>query len=318
MKIAILSRNPSLYSTQRLQEASARRGHDVRVIDYLRCYMNITAHPSVMYQGQTLDDFDAIIPRIGASHTCYGAAVVRQFEIISVLCANDAEAITRSHDKLRCLQLLAQQGISLPRTGVAHSSKDLGNLLRSVGGAPLVVKLLNGTPGIGAILAETEHAAESVLEAFQGLDANSLVQQFVKDAAGTSLRCLVVGRRVVASMKRTAPEGEFRSNLHRGGRAEKVKLSPQERRTALLAAQTMGLKVAGVDMLRSAEGPLVMAVNSTPELECIERTTRVDVAGKIIEFLEAGELLRTPRDWQPHPAEPMPPEPAMPAVYSSS
>lgn len=288
MRVAILSRNAALASTQKLLEAGARRGHEVQVIDYLRCYMNITAlNPTVMYQGQTLWGFDAVIPRVGASYTCYGSAVVRQFEIMGVFCANGADAIARAHDKLGCLQLLAQRGIGLPGTGVAHSSKDLRSLIETIGGAPLVVKLLADSHGAGAILAESPHAAESVIEAFQGLEADSLIQRFIAEAAGQSLRALVIGSKVVAAMRRTAPAGEFRSNLHRGGKAEKAKLSKQERRVAIDAARVMGLKIAGVDLLRSDSGPLVMAVNSTPELEAIEAVTGVHVAGKLFEYLEA-------------------------------
>ncbi len=287
MRVAILSRKPSLHSTDRLRVAGAVRGHDVQVIDYLRCYMNITSlRPSVMYQGRQLPPLDAIIPRIGASHAIYGAAVVRQFEMLGVQSANHSDAITRSHDKLRCLQLLAAHGIELPSTGFAHSNRDLSGLIDCVSQGPLVVKLLGGPPGAGAILAATRQAAESVMEAFGGLDADSLVQEFIREAAGASLRLFVVGKRVVATMRRRARPGEFRSNLHRGGHAEKVRPTPEERRTAVRAAGALGLHIAGVDMLQSSRGPLVMAVNSSPELEGIERATQVDVAGKIFEFLE--------------------------------
>lgn len=303
MRIGILSRNSSLHSTERLRQAGMVRGHDVRVIDYLRCYMNITSKSAaVVYQGESLGHLDAIIPRIGASHAAYGTAVVRQFEIIGVFSANDSEAIARSHDKLRCLQLLSQRGIGLPATGFAHSVKDLNNLIQSVGGAPLVVKLLS-KQGIGAILAETHQAAESVIEAFQGLEANNLVQAFIAEAAGCSLRCFVVGGKVVAAMQRMAPSGEFRSNLHRGGKAEGVRLTRDERRVAVKAALAMGLDVAGVDLLRSKNGPLVMAVNSSPELEAIERATEVDVAGRIFRFLEEHLAPRRTRE----AAEPMVP-----------
>ena len=300
MRVAILSRKPSLYSTERLRTAGVARGHDVRVIDYLRCYMNITAlRPTVMYQGQELPPLDAIIPRIGCSHAIYGTAVVRQFQMLDVLSANDSEAILRSHDKLRCLQLLAAEGIELPSTGCAHSSRDLSGLIDSVSAAPLVVKLLGGLPGTGAILAATRQAAESVMEAFGGLDADSLVQEFVREAAGSSLRLLVVGKRVVAAMRRRARPGEFRSNLHRGGDAEKVRPTPEERRSAVRAAQALGLHVAGVDMLQSLRGPLVMAVNSSPELEGIQRATQVDVAGKIFEFLERSLDARRQKQLRP-------------------
>jgi ribosomal protein S6--L-glutamate ligase len=297
LRVAILSRKPGLYSTRRLKEAGERRGHKVEIVDYLRCCMNITSHdPMVMHQGRRLVGFDAVIPRIGASHTSYGAAVVRQFELMGVFATNDAEAIVRSHDKLRCLQLLAEREIGLPATGVAHSSKDLDCLISSVGGLPLVIKLLEGSPGTGAILADTRQAAESVIEAFQELNAKSLVQKFVQEASGASLRCFVVGGRVVAAMRRQAPPGEFRSNLHRGGRAEAVKLTLHERHTAIDVAAATGLKVAGVDVLRSQHGPLVMAVNSTPELEAIEAATGVDVAGKIYKFLEDSVAPRDVRE----------------------
>jgi len=287
MKIAILSRKASLYSTARLKQAGEERGHDIRVIDYLRCYMNIaSSHPHVLYQGKQLDGVDAVIPRIGASYTFYGTAVVRQFEMMRVFTSNASQAISRSRDKLRCLQLLSRLGIGMPVTGFAHSTKDVGGLMGIVGGAPLVIKLLEGTQGIGVVLAETDKAAESVIEAFRGLDANILVQEFIREAAGSDVRCFVVGDRVVASMLRVGKEGEFRSNIHRGGHGEKVKLSPEERSTAVRAAKAMGLKVAGVDLLRSNHGPLVLEVNSSPGLEGIEEATGVDVAGKIIEYVE--------------------------------
>lgn len=287
MKIAILSRKASLYSTRRLKEAGEQRGHEMVIIDYLRCYMNITSHnPQVVYKGQVLRDFDAVIPRIGASNTFYGTAVVRQFEMMGVFPANESQAITRSRDKLRCLQLLSRRGIGMPVTGFAHSTKDINGLIGIVNGAPLVVKLLEGTQGIGVILAETRKAAEAVIEAFRGLKANILVQEFIKEASGADLRCFVVGKKVIAAMKRQAKAGEFRSNLHRGGTAEVVKLTPEERSTAVRAARAMGLNVAGVDILRSSHGPLVIEVNSSPGLEGIEKATGVDVAGEIIGFLE--------------------------------
>lgn len=287
MKFAILSRKPSLYSTRRLKEAGEKRGHTMQVVDYLRCYMDITSHnPKVLYQGKPLEDFDAVIPRIGASNTFYGTAVVRQFEIMGVFSANESTAISRSRDKLRCLQLLSRKGIGLPVTGFAHSTKDIAGLMNIVGGAPMVIKLIEGTQGIGVILAETEKAGEAVIEAFRGLRANILVQEFIKEAGGSDIRCFVVGNRVVASMKRQAPPGEFRSNLHRGGSAAKIRLTPEERSTAVRAAKTMGLNVAGVDLLRSNHGPVIMEVNSSPGLEGIEDASGVDVAAKIIEFLE--------------------------------
>ncbi|MEL6605784.1 MAG: 30S ribosomal protein S6--L-glutamate ligase [Cyanobacteria bacterium J06614_10] len=287
MKIAILSRNSSLYSTHRLKEAGEARGHEMLVIDYLRCYMNITPHnPQVLYQGDLLEDVDAIIPRIGASNTFYGTAVVRQFEMMDVFSANGSQAISRSRDKLRCLQLLSKQGIGLPVTGFAHSTKDISGLINIVNGAPLVIKLLEGTQGIGVVLAETHQAATSVIEAFRGLNANILVQEFIAEAKGSDLRCFVVGDKVIAAMKRQGAPGEFRSNLHRGGNAKKVRLSPEERSTAVKAAKIMGLKMAGVDLLQSEHGPVVMEVNSSPGIEGIEKATDIDVAGKMIEYLE--------------------------------
>ncbi|HEX9793686.1 MAG TPA: 30S ribosomal protein S6--L-glutamate ligase [Planctomycetota bacterium] len=287
MKIAILSRKGSLYSTSRLVDAAKRRGHKVEVVDYLRCYMDIASRdPRIRYQGHNLSGFDAVIPRIGASQTFYGTAVVRQFEMMGVFSVNESQAITRSRDKLRCLQLLARSGIGMPVTGFANSTKDIDGLIDIVGGAPLVIKLLEGTQGIGVVLAETRKAAESVIEAFRGLDANILVQEFIAEAAGCDIRAFVVGNRVVASMMRKAADGEFRSNLHRGGSASKVKLSPEERRTAIAAAKCMGLRIAGVDILRSDEGPLVMEVNSSPGLKGIETYSGVDVGDKVIEYIE--------------------------------
>ncbi|MEL7067609.1 MAG: 30S ribosomal protein S6--L-glutamate ligase [Cyanobacteria bacterium J06581_3] len=287
MKIAILSRNSALYSTRRIKEAGEERGHEVRVIDYLRCYMNITSrNPQILYQGKPLEGVDAVVPRIGASNTFYGTAVVRQFEMMDVFAANESQAISRSRDKLRCLQLLSKKGIGLPVTGFAHSTKDIDGLINIVGGAPLVIKLLEGTQGIGVVLTETQQAATSVIEAFRGLDANILVQEFIAEAKGADLRCFVIDGKVVAAMKRQGAPGEFRSNLHRGGNAEKVKLSPDERKTAVQAAKAMGLRIAGVDLLRSAHGPVVMEVNSSPGIEGIEKATELDIAGKMIEFLE--------------------------------
>jgi ribosomal protein S6--L-glutamate ligase len=296
MKIAILSRRPSLYSTQRLKEAGKARGHDVNVVDYLRCYMDIASRrPQVVYQGTPLQ-VDAVIPRIGASNTFYGTAVVRQFEMMGVFVANESQAISRSRDKLRSLQLLARDGVGLPVTGCAHSTKDIDGLINLAGGTPLVVKLIEGTQGVGVILAETKKAAQAVIEAFRGLDANILVQEFIKEAGGSDIRCFVVGGRVVATMKRQAAPGEFRSNLHRGGTAENVKISPEERSTAVRAARTMGLNISGVDILRSNHGAVVMEVNSSPGLEGIEKATGVDVAGKIIEFIEKNAKAGKQRD----------------------
>ncbi|MEH6389735.1 MAG: 30S ribosomal protein S6--L-glutamate ligase [Pseudomonas profundi] len=287
MKIAVLSRNPNLCSTRRLVEAGRERGHEVRVIDTLRAYMNITSHkPSIHYKGEELEAFDAIIPRIGASITFYGAAVLRQFEMMGVFPLNESVAISRSRDKLRSLQLLARKGVGLPVTGFAHSPDDIPDLISMVGGAPLVIKLLEGTQGIGVVMCETEQAAESVLEAFMGLKANIMVQEYIREAGGADIRCLIVGDKVIASMKRQAKPGEFRSNLHRGGSASLIKITPEERMTAVRAAKVMGLNVAGVDILRSNHGPVVMEVNSSPGLEGIETTTGKDVAGLIIEYIE--------------------------------
>ncbi|MEL6939944.1 MAG: 30S ribosomal protein S6--L-glutamate ligase [Cyanobacteria bacterium J06598_1] len=287
MKIVILSRNSALYSTSRLREAGEDRGHTVQIIDYLRCYMNITSRrPQVIYQGKPLKGVDAVIPRIGASNTFYGTAVVRQFEMMDVFVANRSQPITRSRDKLHCLQLLSKQGVGLPVTGFAHSTKDIDGLINIVGGAPLVIKLLEGTQGIGVVLTETKQAATSVIEAFRGLNANILVQEFIAEAKGADLRCFVIGDEVVAAMKRQGAPGEFRSNLHRGGNAIPIDLSVEETQTAIEAAKAMGLTVAGVDLLRSNHGPVVMEVNSSPGIEGIEKATEIDVAGKIVAFLE--------------------------------
>ena len=287
MKIGILSRGPKLYSTRSLATAIKARGHEVRVIDTLKCYMNITSHrPMVHYKGEALDDIDAVIPRIGASITFYGTAVVRQFEMMGKFALNESVAISRSRDKLRSLQLLSRKGLGLPITGFAHSAENTKDLIDMVGGAPLVIKLLEGTQGVGVVLAETSKAAESVIEAFRGLDANILAQEFIKEAGGSDIRCFVIGDKVVAAMKRQGAEGEFRSNLHRGGSASIVKITPEERSTAARAAKVMGLNVAGVDLLRSNHGPVVMEVNSSPGLEGIETATGKDIAGMIVEFIE--------------------------------
>jgi len=287
MKIAILSRNPRLYSTSRLVNAARERGHEVRVVNTLRCYNNIASHrPSVHYRGEVLEGFDAVIPRIGASVTFYGTAVLRQFEMMGVFPVNESVAISRSRDKLRATQLLSRKGIGLPVTGFAHSPDDVDDLIKMVGGPPLVVKLLEGTQGVGVVLAETYKAAESVIQAFMGLDAEIMVQEFIREARGADIRCLVVGGKVVASMKRQAGEGEFRSNLHRGGQATLIRITPEERSTAVRAAKVMGLNVAGVDLLRSNHGPVVMEVNSSPGLKGIELASGKDIAGQIIQFIE--------------------------------
>ena len=287
MKIGILSTNPRLYSTKRLVEAAKERGHHVMVINHKRCYMNITSHkPAVHYKGEALEGIDAVIPRIGASVSFYGAAVVRQFEMMGVYSVNESVAITRSRDKLRASQLMARKGIGLPVTGFANSPDDTDDLLNFVGGAPVVIKLLEGTQGVGVVLAETRKAAESVIEAFRGLGANFMVQEYIKEAGGSDIRCLVIGDKVVAAMKRQGKEGEFRSNLHRGGSASLIRITPEERSTAIRSAKVMGLNVAGVDLLRSNHGPVVLEVNSSPGLEGIETATQKDVAGMIIEFIE--------------------------------
>lgn len=287
MRIAILSRNPRLYSTRRLVEAGQEMGHEVDVIDTLHCYMDITSSkPTVRYQGKDLPQYDAIIPRIGASITFYGTAVVRQFEMMGTFSINESVAINRARDKLRSMQLLSRKGIGLPRTGFCHSPDNVEDLIKNVGGAPLVIKLLEGTQGIGVVLADTKKAASSIIEAFMGLKANILVQEFIKEAGGADVRCFVVGGKVVAAMKRQGADGEFRSNLHRGGTAELTKLTAAERRTAVNAAKVMGLNVCGVDILRAERGPVVMEVNSSPGLEGIETATGKNVAGMIIDFIE--------------------------------
>lgn len=287
MKIAILSRNPRLYSTRRLVEAAQQQDHEVVVIDALKCYMNISStKPQMFYKGEQLEGFDAVIPRIGASITRYGSAVLRQFEMMGVYSINESVAIVRARDKLRSLQLLSRKGIGMPVTGFAHQVGNTQDLIRMVGGAPLVVKLTEGTQGRGIVLAETTKAAEGVIDAFHELDANFLVQEFIKEAAGSDIRCFVVGDKVVAAMQRTAREGEFRSNLHRGGSALLMKPSKEERATAIRAAKTVGLSMAGVDILRSSRGPLVMEVNSSPGLEGIEKATGKDVASMVIDFVE--------------------------------
>lgn len=287
MKIAILSRNTRLYSTRRLVEAAKQRGHDVHVLDVLRCYMGITSRkPEIHYKGIALEDFGAVIPRIGASVTFYGTAVLRQFEMMGVYPLNESVAISRARDKLRACQLLSRKGIDLPITGFANKPDDINDLIKMVGGAPLVIKILSGTQGIGVVLAETQKAAESVIESFLDLKASVLVQEFIKEAGGADIRCFVVGEKVVAAMKRQGKEGEFRSNIHRGGTASLVTVTREERAAAVRAANTMGLNVCGVDILRSKRGPLVVEVNSSPGLEGIEGATGKDIAGAIIQFLE--------------------------------
>ena len=290
MNIIVLSRKQSLYSTARLVEAARKRGHNVRVVDTLKCMMNITSNsPKVFYKNEQEclnHNVDAVIPRVGASVTFYGTAVLRQFEMMGVYCLNDSIAITRSRDKLRAHQIFSRRGIGMPVTCFAHSPIDPSSLIRDVGGAPVVIKLLEGAQGKGVVLAETEQAAKSVIEAFRGLNAFFLVQEFIKEAKGADIRCFVIGDKVVAAMKREAQTGDFRSNLHCGGSAKSVKISPEERKTAVRAAKAMGLHVAGVDIVRSIRGPLVLEVNSSPGLKGIEQATGKDIAGMIIEFLE--------------------------------
>lgn len=287
MRIAILSRNPNLYSTKRLVEAGQARGHQVEVINTMLCYMDITkSRPVVRYEGEELPYYDAVIPRIGASVTFYGTSVVRQFEMMGTFSVNESVAISRSRDKLRSLQLLARKGVGLPRTGFASKSTNTKDLIKTVGGAPLVIKLLEGTQGIGVVLAENDKSAESIIQAFMGLKANILVQEFIKEAGGADIRCFVVGDKVVAAMKRQGAEGEFRSNLHRGGSAMLVKLSKEERATAVTAAKVMGLGMCGVDLLQSNSGPVVMEVNSSPGLEGIENATGKDIAGLVFAHIE--------------------------------
>lgn len=287
MNFLILSRSPECYSTRRLLETALARGHNARVVDTLKCYMDISSsRPQVHYDGEMLENIDAIIPRIGASITHYGMAVIRQFETMGVYSLVGSVALGRSRDKLRCLQLLARHQVGLPKTSFANNVDNTRDLIDLVGGAPVVVKLLEGAHGKGVVLAETAKAAESVIDAFRELRADFLVQEFIKESAGTDLRCFVVGKKVIAAMQRTAQAGEFRSNLHRGGSAALVKLTKEERDTAIRAAKTMGLHVAGVDILRSARGPLVMEVNSSPGLEGIETATRMDIASHIITHVE--------------------------------
>ncbi len=290
MKIALMTRNANLYSHRRLIEAAEARGHEIHPIDYLRCYMNITSHrPELRFMGERLTGFDTVIPRIAASRTFYGLAVLRQFEMMGVWPVNETVAIGRSRDKLRSLQLLARDGIGLPVTAFAHDTKNTDEVIKITGGAPVVIKLLEGTQGIGVVLGETHNSAKSVIEAFRGANINILVQEFIKEAGGTDIRAFVIGGKVIAAMKRTGAAGDFRSNLHRGGSAQAIKITPEERSTAVRAARSMGLNVAGVDMLRANHGAVVMEVNSSPGLEGIEQASGIDVADRIIEFIEKNQ-----------------------------
>ena len=287
MRIAILSRAETLYSTERIKEAAIARGHEVKVLDFLHCYMSINANAhQIYYQGEKIGQFDAVIPRIGATRTFYGASIIRQFESMGTYTINPSIAITRSRDKLRSLQLMARVKIGMPKTSFASNPGDIDSLIKSVDGPPVVIKLLEGTQGVGVVLAETKKAAESVIQAFMSLNANIILQEFIEESQGSDVRCFVVGDQVVAAMLRQAPPGEFRSNIHRGGSATVVKLSEEEKETAIRAAQSMGLGLAGVDLLRSKRGPLVMEVNSSPGLEGIEKATGKNIADLIVQHLE--------------------------------
>lgn len=288
MKIAILATNPELYSHKRLQVAGEEAGHEVQIINPLYCYMNVAASSAKVHYrgGELLPHFDAIIPRIGASNTFYGTAVLRHLEAMGIYTLNESIAIARSRDKFRSLQLLARKGIPMPLSSFAQSPDNTEDLIRMVGGAPIVIKLLEGTQGKGVVLAESHQSAVNIINAFKEMHANILVQEFIEESHGTDIRCFVIGDKVVAAIKRQAKDGEFRANVHQGGQALKVKLSPQERTIAIAATKTMGLKVAGVDLLRSNHGPLVLEINSSPGLEGIEKATQVNIAGKIIQYLE--------------------------------
>lgn len=287
MKILMLARNPKLYSHQRLLEATEARGHSLRIVNTLHCYMNITSgNPEVHYDGEILNGYDAIIPRIGASVTSYGLAVLRQFEMMGVYTLNASLAIARSRDKLRSLQLLARDGVDLPVTAFAHDPKVTEQVLETVGGVPVVIKLLEGTQGIGVVLGDTQRSAKSIIEAFRGVNVNILVQEFIKEAGASDIRAFVIGDKVVAAMKRTGAEGDFRSNIHRGGTAEAIELTSAEHDAAVRAAKSMGLGTSGVDLLRADRGPVVVEVNSSPGLEGIQKATGIDVAGKIIAYIE--------------------------------
>lgn len=287
MNIAVLSRNKHLYSTRRLIEAGQERGHHISAVNHIRCYMVMEKHDPKVYIGDhSIEELDAIIPRIGASVTFYGSSVIRQFEMQKVFTTCSSLALVRSRDKLRSLQILAKAGIGIPKTAFARDPSDINSLIKSVGGTPLIIKLLEGTQGKGVVLAETRKAAKSVIEAFHGLNANILVQEFIEEAKATDIRAFVIDGKVVAAMKRVGKEGEFRSNLHKGGTGEIVKLSRREQSTAVKAAEALGLKIAGVDILPSSRGPLVIEVNSSPGLEGIEKATGINVAGKVIEYIE--------------------------------
>ncbi len=297
LNLLVLSRRRRLYSTRRLVEAAAARGHHVRVVDHTRCYVEVrNSGPTVFFDGEPLTGIDAIIPRIGASVTEYGSAIVRQFETQGVFTTTPSLALARARDKLRSLQLLARDRVAIPHTLFARRASDLDDLLERLGGPPVVIKLLEGTQGVGVVLAETKKAAKSVLQAFEGLKADVIVQEFIKEAKGADLRVIVVGGRVVAAMRRVGAPGEFRANVHQGGTAEKVTLTQRERRLAVKAAKSLGLEVAGVDMLRSERGPLVIEVNASPGLEGIEAASSVDVAGSIVQYVEENVPKKRKRD----------------------
>src|SRR5690625_2492152 len=287
MKILILSRNKNLYSTQRLVEAAEKRGHEVQVVDHLKCNITIEKKkPRIYYKGEFLDDIDAIIPRVGASVTFYGTAVIRQFEMMGVFSTVESEALVRSRDKLRSLQILSKAKVGLPKTVFTNYSNEVEEIINQVGGTPLIIKLLEGTQGLGVVLAETKNAAKSVIEAFNGLQARVMVQEFIEEAKGEDIRAFVVDGHVVGAMKRKAKDGEFRSNLHRGGSAEIVELTDEEEIAAIKAVKALGLGVAGVDMLQSKRGPLILEVNPSPGLEGIEKATQKNIARSIIKFIE--------------------------------
>ncbi len=287
MNIVILSRNPRLYSTKRLVQEGLIRGHEVEVIDPLKCDIIIESEkPTIYYKDRYLDYVDAVIPRIGASITFFGCAVVRQFEMMGVFSTVTSDAIIRSRDKLRSFQRLSKANIGMPKTVFTNYSRDVEEVISHVGGTPVIIKLLEGTQGLGVVLAETKNAAESVLEAFNGLQARALVQEYIQEAKGADLRAFIVDGQVVGAMKRQSKEGEFRSNLHRGGSANLIKLSTEELKLAIKAAHALKLPVCGVDMLQSQRGPLIMEVNSTPGLEGIEEATNKNIARAIITFIE--------------------------------
>lgn len=287
MKLVVLSANPNLYSTKRLIEAGEKKGHEMLVIDHTKCDLVIEKkNPCIIYKGAEISDIDGVIPRIGASVTFYGTAVVRQFEMMKIFTATESQALVRSRDKLRSLQILSRAGLGLPKTVFSNYSKNVGSVIDHVGGAPVVIKLLEGTQGLGVVLADNRNSAESILEAFNGLQARVIVQEFIKEAMGADLRAFIVDGVVVGAMKRQGKEGEFRSNLHRGGSANIIELTDEEENAALKAAKAMGLGVAGVDLLQSARGPLILEVNSSPGLEGIESATGKDIAGQIIKYVE--------------------------------